>query len=166
MAVPKNRRKPNPFGKLRLASGGIFLRKHWQACLETSRKTWIAICMARRKWKRESDLCRYRLLACTPECSRFSRITCGGIGRFLCGRPIVASDLVLAETLNSLSGAHRQMRSKAANYVEDILANPEVTVESLSSESFGAALKFYAARPDKSWSMTDCAGQTHLDLES
>jgi len=58
------------------------------------------------------------------------------------------------------------MRSKAANYVEDILANPEVTVESLSSESFGAALKFYAARPDKSWSMTDCAGQTHLDLES
>lgn len=64
--------------------------------------------------------------------------------------------LVLAELLASLSGGGSRIRTNAADFVTSLQRNKRVLVERLTPELFDAGLRFYRARPDKAYSLTDC----------
>src|SRR5262245_11315539 len=70
---------------------------------------------------------------------------------------IVTSDWVLAEVLNAFAESGTRLRSRAASLVQRVLANPTVEVTMHTNELFRDALALYQARPDKEWSLTDCA---------
>jgi uncharacterized protein len=70
---------------------------------------------------------------------------------------MITSDSVLTELLNDFANRGAEKRMVASSLVEMLLDGREVTVERQTPESFGAALELYRIRPDKSWSITDCA---------
>lgn len=72
-------------------------------------------------------------------------------------RTFVTTPLVLAEFLAGVSRMGARMRAGAARYVAELLTDPSVEVVELNAELFGAALDLYSRRPDKSYSLTDCA---------
>jgi uncharacterized protein len=72
------------------------------------------------------------------------------------GVPVLTTDLVLTEVLNSFAEGASWLRSGAADFVRRLWLDRTVTVERLTPESFDAALKLYSERPDKGWSLTDC----------
>jgi predicted nucleic acid-binding protein len=69
---------------------------------------------------------------------------------------LVTTDEVLGEVLNHFSGLGPYWRGKAAALVQDARGNPDVRVLPQSRADFDAALAFYKARLDKSYSLTDC----------
>ena len=75
----------------------------------------------------------------------------------LAGVLIVTSDLVLIEFLNGFAGRGRRSRALASSSVQVLRRGTNAIVESLTPESFDAALKLYRERPDKGWSITDCS---------
>lgn len=70
---------------------------------------------------------------------------------------IVTSQMVLTEFLNIMSKRGESMRKLAVSAVRDLLEDPRFEVVIQSDELFHAALKRYAERSDKKWSLTDCA---------
>ncbi len=68
----------------------------------------------------------------------------------------VTTASVLVEFLTFLSGAGERIRDAAVRYVEDLQASGEFSIVSDSLALFQAGLHLYSARPDKSYSMTDC----------
>jgi predicted nucleic acid-binding protein len=79
------------------------------------------------------------------------------ISRSLVNTRIVTSDWVLTELLNDFAKRGAEQRTAGSAVVEMLLTGNEVTVERQTAESFSEALKLYSSRPDKAWSMTDCA---------
>jgi predicted nucleic acid-binding protein len=79
------------------------------------------------------------------------------LSRSLEDTQIVTNDLVLIEFLNAIASRGPRSRSMGSSSVELLLSNPEIVVEALTPELFTAALKLHTERPDKSWSLTDCA---------
>jgi uncharacterized protein len=77
------------------------------------------------------------------------------VSRTLGKRRIVTSEMVLAEFLNLL--AVPALREQAGEAVEQLLRNPNVEVIPQTGLQFRDALTFYRMRPDKAWSLTDCA---------
>jgi predicted nucleic acid-binding protein len=75
---------------------------------------------------------------------------------------LVTTDEVLTEFLNALSGAGPTGRAHAAATVRDIRTDPHVVVLPQSRAEFDAALALYEARPDKSYSLTDCRSMVAL----
>lgn len=73
------------------------------------------------------------------------------------GVRIVTSEWVLIEVLNGCSGGGPSLRSVAANAVADLRTALGGVVEPQTSRSFSEALKLYAERADKDWSLTDCS---------
>jgi predicted nucleic acid-binding protein len=73
------------------------------------------------------------------------------------GRSIVTTELVLVEVLNDLSGRSAHLRAGAVRLVEELEANERVAVVSSERLLFRSALGLYRDRPDKTWSLTDCA---------
>jgi uncharacterized protein len=73
------------------------------------------------------------------------------------GAQLVTSEMVLVETLNAFSVAGAQMRSAAVRMVEKLRARPNLVVVPQTPGFFEAAFQLYASRPDKGWSMVDCA---------
>jgi predicted nucleic acid-binding protein len=71
------------------------------------------------------------------------------------GSTIVTTDEVLVELL-AFCASEPQLRVEAALAVEDILGDPNVRVVPQTRGSFLAGLELYRARPDKSYSLTDC----------
>ncbi len=69
---------------------------------------------------------------------------------------IVTSEMVLTEVLNAFSGAGRSRRNAAVRLVNSLRGTPGYEVVAQSSDWFDKALALYAARPDKSWGLTDC----------
>ena len=65
--------------------------------------------------------------------------------------------MVLTELLNGLAAHGALTREYAAAFVRDISASPTDRVEPQTPGLFGEALALYQQRPDKSWSLTDCA---------
>src|SRR5207244_2298430 len=69
---------------------------------------------------------------------------------------IVTSDMILVEVL----AAYREnpyLRKLATTAVKNITDDPTVEVVPQTRRLFQEAFELYAARPDKSWSLTDCA---------
>ncbi|HEV2424754.1 MAG TPA: hypothetical protein VGZ29_08000 [Terriglobia bacterium] len=65
--------------------------------------------------------------------------------------------------MNSFSGAGPHLRSAAADIVRSLRENPGVSIAAQTSEQFAQALRLYGERPDKSWSLTDCASFLIMD---
>ncbi len=70
-------------------------------------------------------------------------------------RPIVTSEFVVLEVGNFLSAT--RARKKYADFLRVLRADPETTVVSLSPALLQRAIDLYLARPDKTWSVTDCS---------
>jgi predicted nucleic acid-binding protein len=70
---------------------------------------------------------------------------------------IVTSELVLIEVLNCFSGDGPRMRRTAAGLVQRIIDNERIDLVLQTQELFHDALALYRERPDKDWSLTDCA---------
>src|SRR5260370_34728896 len=70
---------------------------------------------------------------------------------------IVTSDMVLVEVLNMFSGRGVHLREAAGKAVEEITNDPTIEVVPQTRQLFREALSLYRARPDKEWSLTDCA---------
>ena len=75
----------------------------------------------------------------------------------LSGEQLVTTQLVLNELLNPRSGTSRQRRRAAIALVDAIMQNPCIVVEPQTSEQFHNALARLRNRPDREWSITDCA---------
>ncbi len=67
----------------------------------------------------------------------------------------VTSELVLTEMLSVLSAP--VTRGVASQVVQRVMADPNTEVVPLTGLQFRAALSFYDERPDKNWSLVDCA---------
>ncbi len=58
------------------------------------------------------------------------------------------------------------MRTRAVDYVDDLLRQENVSVVELNDERFARGLQLYRDRPDRSYSLTDCVSMTVCqDLE-
>jgi uncharacterized protein len=69
---------------------------------------------------------------------------------------IVTTQEVLLELLGFVAGRGDWVRSQVAEWVEQALTDPDMTVLPQSDASFRAGLALYRERPDKSYSLTDC----------
>jgi len=77
----------------------------------------------------------------------------------------VTTQLVVSELLASLSGGGPYVRTRAVDYVGDLLRQENVSVFELSDERFSRGLQLYRDRPDKRYSITDCVSMiVCLDL--
>jgi predicted nucleic acid-binding protein len=70
---------------------------------------------------------------------------------------IVTSEMVLAEVLNAFGDKGQLPRGAALAAVQAIVSDPSVDVVPQTRRLFQEALTLYGQRPDKGWSLTDCA---------
>jgi uncharacterized protein len=70
---------------------------------------------------------------------------------------IVTSEMVLVEVLNLLSAHGAALRQGAVGLVQAIAGDRSVQLVPQDSQLFRDALSLYRDRPDKRWSLTDCA---------
>jgi predicted nucleic acid-binding protein len=70
---------------------------------------------------------------------------------------IVTSEMVLVEVLNFLSAHGTALRQAAVDLVYAIAGAQGVELVPQDSQLFREALTLYRDRPDKQWSLTDCA---------
>jgi predicted nucleic acid-binding protein len=70
---------------------------------------------------------------------------------------IVTSEMVLAEVLNALADYGPHIRAFGTKTVRSIVESASIDVEPQTRVLFREALKLYGERPDKDWSLTDCA---------
>lgn len=75
---------------------------------------------------------------------------------------IVTTEMVLTELLAML-GRNEALRTLAHRTVQSILDDPNVEVVPQTSLQFRQALDLYGQRPDKAWSLTDCASFELMD---
>jgi predicted nucleic acid-binding protein len=78
------------------------------------------------------------------------------------GLKLVTTDEVLDEVLAHFSAFGPAMRPRAAAIVRQILNHPDIEVVPQSRQSFLDALALYEARPDKDYSLTDCASMATM----
>jgi predicted nucleic acid-binding protein len=70
---------------------------------------------------------------------------------------VVTSEMVLTELLAHFSNKGSFYRKQAIIWLEKIKTNANVVIVPQTSDLFWSACKWYAKRPDKNWSLTDCA---------
>lgn len=70
-------------------------------------------------------------------------------------RQLLTTDGVLVELANFF--ARSPLRTLAAASIQKLRGAPGWTIEHITPQRFSRALARYAAHPDKSWSLTDCA---------
>ena len=68
---------------------------------------------------------------------------------------LLTTEMVLNEFLAAFSSP--QFRNFAVAAVRAISSNPNMEVVAQTSSQFREAFDLYASRPDKEWSLTDCA---------
>jgi predicted nucleic acid-binding protein len=85
--------------------------------------------------------------------------------RHVSGVKLVTTDEVLDEVLAHFSAFGPVMRSRSAAIVRQILSHPSVEVVPQSRQSFLDALALYEARPDKDYSLTDCASMATMQAQ-
>jgi len=69
-------------------------------------------------------------------------------------RLVVTTSAVLTEFANFMS--HGSNRLLAAEMIQQLRSDPDITVEHVDRELFDAGYDLYCSRHDKSWSLTDC----------
>ena len=74
----------------------------------------------------------------------------------------VTTEEILSELLTCFAGTGPAGRAHASAVVRSILADPATQVLPQTSMEFAAALVLYEARPDKSYSLTDCRSMLAL----
>lgn len=79
------------------------------------------------------------------------------LSRAIQGRLIVTSQMVLTEFLNCYASLGQSFRQQAVQVVRSLQQAGEVEIVSQTDKQFQVALTFYAQRPDKEWSLVDCA---------
>jgi len=85
--------------------------------------------------------------------------------RTLFGCHLVTTEEVLTEVLNALCEGGRIFRQEAVALVRDLHADPAVTVQPQSRQTFLSGLSLYEARPDKEYSLTDCISMEAMRRE-
>lgn len=83
------------------------------------------------------------------------------IEREIAAMRLVTTEAVLTEYLNYFSAFNSEMRRAVADVVREILIDPAIETVTITREIFVAALELYEERPDKGYSLTDCASM-HL----
>ncbi len=68
--------------------------------------------------------------------------------------PFLTTEFVLLEFVNLLSS--KKLRARAHTAMSSIYADDEIQVVPATADWFQRGLKLHAARPDKSWSLTNC----------
>jgi uncharacterized protein len=76
------------------------------------------------------------------------------------GLTLVTTEDVLSEVLDFMAGRGQYNRAAATEIVMDILCDARITTVPQTHESFAAAFSLYRARPDKTYSLTDCLSMT------
>jgi predicted nucleic acid-binding protein len=74
--------------------------------------------------------------------------------------PIISSEMVLTEFLNECGKRGTYYRNGAVALVEGLYASNAVQILPQTPALFAEALALYKNRPDKQWSLTDCASFT------
>jgi uncharacterized protein len=75
---------------------------------------------------------------------------------------LVTSDEVLAEFLAGLSRGGADLRVSASRIVRAILESKDVQVLEQTRKSFLRGISLYQARPDKQYSLVDCASMSSM----
>lgn len=70
---------------------------------------------------------------------------------------VVTTQLVLIETLDAMASAGEFSRQFAVQMVRELEQDPDVEIVPQTAAQFQAAVERYAARPDQTWSLTDCS---------
>ncbi len=70
---------------------------------------------------------------------------------------IVTSEMILTEVLNGLAHLGSSVREAAAQLVDSLRKDPNVTIHPQTSKLFQRAHRRYAERLDKEWGLVDCA---------
>ena len=68
---------------------------------------------------------------------------------------LFVTEMVLVELANALSSI--ELRARAVILIDELQTLPNVEIVWSSVESFEKAWSLYRERPDKEWSLTDCA---------
>jgi predicted nucleic acid-binding protein len=69
---------------------------------------------------------------------------------------LVTTEMVLAELLNFFAN-HTGLKAVAASAVTAVMQDPNTEIIPQTSLQFRDAFERYKSRPDKEWSLTDCA---------
>ncbi len=101
---------------------------------------WVAELNERDEWHSQSISARHRLRK----------------------RQLVTTEEVLSEVLAFFSNASTSMRTAAVEIVKAIMEARDIRVLPQSHQSFVAGLEFYADRPDKQYSLTDCTSMAAM----
>jgi uncharacterized protein len=78
---------------------------------------------------------------------------------------LVTTEMVLVEFLNAFGDRGPRLRAAAAKAVKALRASAHISVTTQTSEQFERALSRYEDRPDKNWSLTDCASFLVMEAE-
>ena len=78
---------------------------------------------------------------------------------------IVTSEMVLTEVLNHFSNGPSRLRLAASPLVDRLDASSYHQLIPQTSGQFRDALRLYKERPDKEWSLTDCASILIMQTE-
>ncbi len=74
---------------------------------------------------------------------------------------LITTKYVLIEVADALAGT--QKRRGIESFIKIIRDDPATDIIPGSQKLFDAALSLYASRPDKQWSLTDCASFAVMD---
>ena len=78
-------------------------------------------------------------------------------------RKIITTEMVLVEFFAHMSDGGSESRALAVGALRDIKSNPNIEIVPQTHEQFEEAVKRYGERPDKRYSLTDCA--SFLEME-
>jgi predicted nucleic acid-binding protein len=79
------------------------------------------------------------------------------VARQLAPCHLITSDMVLTEVLNMFADRGLQLRNVTIQAVDAIREDAGIEVVPQTRRLFQAAFDLYRKRPDKGWSLTDCA---------
>ena len=70
---------------------------------------------------------------------------------------MLTTELVLVDVLDGIAGRGRYRREVVARLIQAMVANPMIEIVPVTSQQVWQAFERYEARPEQSWSLTDCA---------
>jgi len=87
------------------------------------------------------------------------------LSRQLSAVPLVTSEMVFVELLNSLSSGNPRERRAVVSAVQGFRESDSVIVVPQRPEQFAMAFDRYKQSADKNWSLTDCASFQIMETE-